>query len=188
MARKKKSASKKAPKKVKLPVIRRRLMRKWSEKVRGSTNGCCAVCGMQAGEIINGKKQKVEAHHLVSRDIHNSAMKFNILNGIPLCTHHHKFGHLSAHKNMIWFTNWLAEHRPLQHTYVLEHHDHKINLNNREVLTHIEEQLGSPWTDEEKDIVNLEDMNNIEEKRDQFLPFITTTTTTTTSSLFDNIG
>lgn len=149
----------------KTSVIRRRIMRKWSEKVRSSTDFRCAVCGMKNGEIINGKKQKVEAHHIVSRDIHNSAMKFELLNGIPLCTHHHKFGNISAHKNMVWFVHWLKNHRPLQYDFIIENHQNKIDLNNREILQQIEEKMDSPITEQEFAILNLKDMEDLESKK-----------------------
>jgi hypothetical protein len=138
----------------KLPVIKRRIMKKWSLKVRSTTNNTCAVCGLKGGEAIKGKVQKVEADHILSRDIKDSALKLNLLNGIPLCTYHHKFGPYSHHKNPVWFIHWLQNNRPKQFQYVLEHCGDLIDLNNREVVEEIEKKIDSPLTEAEKDILN----------------------------------
>ena len=32
-----------------------------------------------------------------------------INNGTTICPYHHKFGKLSAHRNQLWFSEWLKE-------------------------------------------------------------------------------
>ena len=54
---------------------------------------------------------RVEAHHLISRA--NTATRHAVENGIGLCSKHHKFdSHLSAHKAIMGFAEWLAENSP----------------------------------------------------------------------------
>jgi len=79
----------------------RTLDTKWSKSVR-ERDAMCIICGKHDGQL--------HAHHLVPRQF----MKFrhNVDNGITLCVHHHVFGRWAAHKNPIWFSNWLRLNRP----------------------------------------------------------------------------
>ena len=69
----------------------------------------CAVCG---------SKLHTQAHHILSRQI--LPTRWLPGNGIPLCPLHHFYGALSAHKNPVWFMQWMAEHRPGQLRYIME--------------------------------------------------------------------
>ncbi len=54
---------------------------------------------------------RVEAHHLISRA--NTATRHSVLNGIGLCSKHHKFdSHLSAHKAPMAFAEYMQENYP----------------------------------------------------------------------------
>lgn len=139
--RAKKRAKKGVKKKPSLPVIKRRLFRLVSQICRDRADHTCEVCGMKKGDIYNGKPQRVEAHHLFSRSIKNSPMKWDMNNLICLCTLHHKTGPQSAHKNPIWFGEWLRTNKPEQYQYVLDHYEDEVNLNSRSVLEDIERKL-----------------------------------------------
>ena len=43
-----------------------------------------------------------------------------------------------AHKNPVFFAEWLRTHKPEQYQYVLEHYNDKANLDDRNILEEIE--------------------------------------------------
>ena len=124
-----------------IPVIHRRLYRLVSKICRERVDFCCEVCGMKKGDDYNGKPQRVECHHLFSRNIKDSPLKWDLNNLICLCTLHHKTGDHSAHKNPIWFAEWLRTNKPEQYQYILDHCEDRINLKDRNVLAKIEKEL-----------------------------------------------
>jgi len=131
-------------KKIKLEPIRRihrRLYKFTLDLCRVKANHTCAVCGMKKGDLYNGKPQKVDSHHLYSRHFKNCPLKWDMNNLICLCTLCHKTGKKSAHKNPIWFAEWLRINRPEQYQYVLNHCEDIIDLENREILYIIEKKL-----------------------------------------------
>lgn len=84
--------------------IKRKLLIEWSKRVRQRDGNKCVICG--AVEHIN-------AHHILARDGYHH-LQFTLDNGVSLCPSHHKFGRLSAHKNAVWFCDWLRVNRPAQ--------------------------------------------------------------------------
>ena len=132
--------------------IRRRLMRLWSTKVLETAGRCCAICGLKTGDIVKGKVQKTDAHHIEDR--RNHSLKFDILNGICLCVWHHKYSKNAAHQSVVFFSNWLQKNHPKQYQYILDHRDDIIDLNDRNVLYKIEEKLKSPISLDELEVVN----------------------------------
>jgi hypothetical protein len=149
-------ASKKKVKKQKLESkakIRRRLFKLWSQKSLLIHNETCAITGMKRGEIINGKPAILDCHHIENRT--NASLRFAIENSIILSKTAHKFGRNSAHRGMIWFSEWLRINRPKQHAYVLAHRDDPIDLEDRDVLYAIEAKLKAPPTEEELSILNV---------------------------------
>ena len=135
------SSKKKKKKLTSLPVIRRRLFRLVSQICRENANETCEVCGMKKGDLYNGKPQRVEAHHLFSRHIKNSPLKWDLNNLICLCTRCHKTGEKSAHKNPIYFGEWLRINKPEQYQYILDHWEDSVNLDDRLILEKIEKEL-----------------------------------------------
>ncbi|MFA5313344.1 MAG: HNH endonuclease [Methanomassiliicoccales archaeon] len=183
--RMKKQIKQKKKKLEKTSKIRRRLMRLWSEKVLSACGRRCAVCGLKTGDIVDGKTQKTDAHHIEDR--RNHALKFDVLNGICLCVWHHKYSRNAAHQSIVFFSDWLTKIRPKQFLYVFEHRNDEINLDDREVLCAIEKKLQEPITPEESEILNLKDLDNLENKK-KYNPLFNTTTTTSTAkpeTLFD---
>lgn len=139
-ATKKARASKpKRLKKEKLSTIRNRLMKLWIARCVEIYDHKCAICGDEV---------KPNAHHIVNRDI-SPALRFDPNNSIALCARCHKFHRKSAHKNGVWFANWLLTHAPMQHQYILDHTDDMININDRDQLYKFEEKLRSEITQEE---------------------------------------
>lgn len=75
------------------------LLRLWSKKVRARDGFKCQVCG---------RTDMTNAHHILCKERYPE-FKLEIDNGITLCPCHHKFGKLSAHRNQLWFSEWLKE-------------------------------------------------------------------------------
>lgn len=136
----------KAKKLASKPCIRRRLLKIWSEQCRSTVNYTCIVCGarqIRDGEIPDGEKlvKKVDAHHIVGKEIHNSFFKFNLTNGACLCPKCHKFGNNSAHRNAVFFINFIQTKYPDTFKYLITNNEVRIDLENRDVLSEIEEKL-----------------------------------------------
>ena len=129
---------KKKTKRIKLESvakIRRRLRRLWTEKVGNMGGHKCAVCG-----AVNQGKSYVNAHHVIGY-VQSRRLRYDPINGVLLCPSHHKFGKLSAHKNGVWFAEWLRNVRPLQYQYVLQRMLTDLDLNDRDVLYEIERRV-----------------------------------------------
>lgn len=120
--------------------IRRRLFKSWSLIVR--QEGKCELCGIEYKAInTNGKITKLDSHHLISRNIKNMPIKFDINNGICLCPICHKWGSLSFHRDPITTITWLIKNHPDKYNYVLNNCHIRVDLNNRLVLEEIEKRL-----------------------------------------------
>lgn len=140
----KKKASK--PKLVPKPRIRRKLLTLWSQQCRSKENFTCIICGAkqaQDGEEIDGEKivKKVDAHHVVGKEVHNSFLRFHLTNATCLCPKCHKFGNNSAHRNAVFFINFIQTNLPEKYEYLLNNHEERIDLDNRDVLSEIESKL-----------------------------------------------
>ena len=79
--------------------------KKWSQKVR-ERDKVCQVC-------FNSNK-KLNAHHIIPKNFQE--YRHSLDNGITLCVHCHNFGKFSAHKNPLWFSNWLKLNKPNLYT------------------------------------------------------------------------
>lgn len=161
-----------------IPKINRKLFKLWSEAVRSRSHYACEFCGVKKGEIkINGKPVKIDAHHMMNRDITNCPLKFEINNGIALCDLHHKFSpDESFHMNPVVTMNWVQKNRPDSFFFILNNYKVRVNLQSREILAEIEKRLVA------KESLNLDKLKEIDQKEKS-----TTTTTTTETSLFDVI-
>jgi hypothetical protein len=157
----KKSKKKKLPS---IPSINRKLFRLWSLAVRERAGHQCEYCGIKKGDLNkNGKPTKIDAHHLMSRSVTDSPLKFDIRNGIAVCPFCHKFSpNNSFHNNAIVTTHWLKENRPDRYDFVLKYYESKIDLKNREILASIEESLN------EKEPLDIEDLIKKSKKKTLF--------------------
>jgi 5-methylcytosine-specific restriction endonuclease McrA len=94
----KKTREKKAKWNKQRGITTKKLDKLWSESVR-KRDGKCMYCG---------SKDYLNAHHIFSRS--NRSTRWDINNGITLCSGHHKFSStFSAHKTHVEFTYWLEE-------------------------------------------------------------------------------
>jgi hypothetical protein len=81
--------------------------RLWGRTVLSDWNHTCAVCG----------KGATDAHHIVPRQ--HYATRFDLLNGIGLCSRCHIWSPESPHQNAVLWLEWLAEFQPeLHHRYI----------------------------------------------------------------------
>jgi len=142
------SAKKKKPKKKKkkldsIPKINRKLFSLWSLAVRERADHKCEYCGIKKGELNeNGKSTKIDAHHLMNRDVRNSPLKFDIRNGIALCPRCHKWSPNNAfHSNPITTVAWLIKNDDYRYHFVLQNYEKQIDLTSREILEKIKEHL-----------------------------------------------
>lgn len=119
--------------------IRRRLFKKWSEKVRERDGHKCIVCGMDKS---NPDYSKLDAHHYLQRNIKDCPLKFDLRDGGTLCPSDHKFnGERSAHKSPIVFYEWLRTYRFEHYDFVLKNASVRVDLDNRDILAEIEARL-----------------------------------------------
>ncbi|GAF79576.1 unnamed protein product, partial [marine sediment metagenome] len=117
----------------------------------------CEYCGIKKGDINkNGKVTKIDAHHLLSRNVKDSPLKFDLYNSVAVCPTCHKFGEDSFHRCPITTITWLIKNLPERYYYVLNNHTVKVDLENRKVLEVIEEQLKT------LDHLDLDKMKEIE--------------------------
>ena len=101
-----KRTSKDVPAKGRLRAIADQL---WSIGVRTDWNWQCAVCG----------SMPVEAHHVIKRQ--HETHRYNIRNGIALCTTHHKYGRdVCAHGDPAEWMLWLEDNQPELHRWYVE--------------------------------------------------------------------
>lgn len=83
--------------------------KEWSKAIKERDGYKCVICGSTL---------KLNSHHLIARE--NHICKFDINNGITLCTKHHFFCRkISAHNNPIGFFIWLELNRPEQYQYCI---------------------------------------------------------------------
>jgi hypothetical protein len=61
----------------------------------------------------------LNAHHIVGRQCH--PLRFDLLNGICLCQHCHKYSLEGPHLGMLVFHDWLKRERPDVCDYLLSH-------------------------------------------------------------------
>jgi len=82
---------------------------KWSRRIR-ERDGCCQIC-RKSDKMLN-------AHHLIPRQF--IEWRHEMDNGITLCVHCHQFGKFSAHKNPLWFANWMRINKKYEFLKAME--------------------------------------------------------------------
>ena len=89
----------------------------WADAVKDRDGRRCVICG---------SPERLNAHHIIARENHET--KYEIMNGISLCTLHHFFcRQVSAHNNPIGFFIWLEKHRPETLVYIKQRMERIIN-------------------------------------------------------------
>lgn len=83
--------------------IGKKLDRAWSAVVKENAGYKCEVCG------ISGTSTLLNAHHIEGR--RNMRLRWELKNGVCLCSGCHVFRRESAHQSPEWFHYWLEENR-----------------------------------------------------------------------------
>jgi hypothetical protein len=125
------------PKKESTRTITTRLYKAWAQVVHSNYGEKCAVTG-ETGIL--------DAHHIIPRQV-CSGMRFDPENGILLSKSAHKFGKFSAHKNGVWFADWLQKNEPRKHAYCLSNVNKELDCKNRMALYAQEVDLHDRYAD-----------------------------------------
>ena len=80
--------------------------REWREKVLTRDDFTCQVCKKQSNKGLN-------AHHIIPSNF--KEYEWDPDNGLILCAGCHTLGMYSAHKNPLWFYNWMKSNKPHLH-------------------------------------------------------------------------
>jgi hypothetical protein len=86
-----------------LKKLERTALSLWKQVVKLQAGGKCAVPGCK-------NKKRLNCHHIESYST-NKALRYDPMNGMLLCSTHHKFGRLAAHKSfMFMYTLMMGEY------------------------------------------------------------------------------
>lgn len=80
-----------------------------SKEIRERDNNQCVICG---------KTGLLHVHHILPKERFKD-LKFDPLNLISLCPSCHRFSRYSAHKNGLFFSEFLRLKRPIQYQYCM---------------------------------------------------------------------
>ena len=82
----------------------------WKLYIKMDAHFECAICG---------SKSKLNAHHHIDRS--NVETRHAFWNGTALCPGCHKFAVNSAHKNGVWFADWLRKNRNTKYRLTVDY-------------------------------------------------------------------
>lgn len=106
--------------------VRKRLS-EWSLAIRtrDAKDGVhtCALCGRSTqsdSSLRPLRPLRLNAHHILPKKFFPD-VQFEMWNGISLCPKCHTFGKFSAHKNGVFFSEWLKHSRPEQYEEVVNY-------------------------------------------------------------------
>jgi hypothetical protein len=88
---------------------KKKKLSEWSLSVRARDGKKCVVCNRE--DFLN-------AHHILPKENYKEFM-YDIMNGITLCPSHHKFSKYSAHKNQVWFAEFLRTYCKEQYKWAI---------------------------------------------------------------------
>lgn len=88
---------------------RNKARKEWRDNIIISFSYKCAIPGCETAKKLN-------AHHIIPREFIET--RYDSKNGIALCPTHHSFGKFSAHKNALWFSEFLRKEYPAHFEYL----------------------------------------------------------------------
>jgi len=83
--------------------LTKQLDKLWSQLIKREAGNKCEVCDLEGGNT------RLNSHHIVGR--RNYRLRWELYNGVCLCSGCHTFRRNSAHQNPIWFDEWLRDGR-----------------------------------------------------------------------------
>ena len=113
--------------------FRKQLLKQWKVRVKERANWRCEYCG--AGP------KGLQGHHVISYKTKDSPLKYNVMNGVALCSKCHRFGNESAHKNPLIFYRWLEHNHLNRYNWILLHYLDKVDLNDEGILRGLSDAL-----------------------------------------------
>ena len=85
--------------------LRDQLDKLWAEIVKQRANDVCE-------KHFCNKTTYLNAHHIFGRS--NLSVRWDLDNGVALCSGHHTLNTWSAHKSPIWFIEWVKRQRGVE--------------------------------------------------------------------------
>lgn len=98
----------------------RKQLAEWSLAIRTRDSHTCALCGRSTQSDSSLRPLRLNAHHILPKKFFPD-VQFEMWNGVSLCPKCHTFGKFSAHKNGVFFAEWLKHHRPEQYEEVVNY-------------------------------------------------------------------
>lgn len=95
----------------------RKKLSEWSLAIRTRDGHVCALCGRSTQ---SDSSVRLNAHHILPKKFFPD-VQFEMWNGVSLCPKCHTFGKFSAHKNGVFFAEWLKHSRPEQYEEVVNY-------------------------------------------------------------------
>lgn len=108
--------------------------------VKRLAKGKCEVCG---------KKKYLHTHHIIGR--RNYQVRWDLENGVALCSGCHKMKIQSAHEDPLWFRGWLEGKRNLIVLGVRANGQRELIF--EELKQELKEQYGQKKTQQKKEEV-----------------------------------
>jgi len=109
MSKRPKRKTSKAYQKWRARVDHKNALHQWSIDVRKRDGDKCIICGAT---------DRLNSHHVLDKLFYKS-ISLELNNGVCLCPAHHKYSIKSAHKNALWWVEWLRVNRPEQYAWCL---------------------------------------------------------------------
>ena len=78
----------------------------WKKLIRERDNYTCQICNLN----LSNNLRNCQTHHIIPRVF--KEFRWELWNGLTLCYLHHLMGKFSAHKNPLWFADWLKQTNP----------------------------------------------------------------------------
>lgn len=118
------SPSKSSPKRPNARSTVRKQLAEWSLAIRTRDGHTCALCGRSNDSDSSVRPLlrplRLNAHHILPKKFFPD-VQFEMWNGVSLCPKCHTFGKFSAHKNGVFFAEWLKHSRPEQYEEVVRY-------------------------------------------------------------------
>jgi len=94
-------------------AIDKLLLKQWADTIKQRDNYTCQICKKN----LKNNPKAINAHHILPKSI--KELRYNMLNGITLCSYCHIYGSYSAHTNALYFAYWLKINKPLQYNKLM---------------------------------------------------------------------
>jgi hypothetical protein len=119
----------KTSEKKEIKLLMRKCLFLWKAKVKERANGKCELCE---------KKKRLQAHHIEGYGW-NKFLRYNIHNGVALCSTCHRFGRRSVHHSFCTLYNLMSTNHMVDLIYLIDNFENKTEITKEFLLKQIEE-------------------------------------------------